>query len=264
MIDAELDERMLNYAAMEMQHIYDKYLKNSAGKIYFSVIPDKNYYLAEANGYPAMDYDKMISYICDKTSYMEYIDIFDTLSIDDYYRTDSHWRQECLSDTVMQLADEMGVGTFAEYETKILDVPFYGSYSDDYSGSVEPDTVQYMTNDVLEQCIVTSYSTGAEMPAALYDFEKAKTRPYDLFLAGTQAIITIENPKATTDKELVLFRDSFGSSIAPLLMNGYKKITLVDVRYILSDALGEYIDFEDQDVLFLYSTTLLNNSTSMK
>ena len=31
---------------------------------------------------------------------MEYIDIFDCLSIDDYYKTDSHWKQEELSAVV--------------------------------------------------------------------------------------------------------------------------------------------------------------------
>ena len=74
----------------------------------------------------------------------------------------------------------------------------------------------------------------------------------------------IENPMATTDKELVLFRDSFGSSIAPLLAQGYKKVSVVDIRYIQSNFVGSFVDFENKDVLFLYSTTLINNSSAMK
>ena len=67
-----------------------------------------------------------------------------------------------------------------------------------------------------------------------------------------------------TEKELILFRDSFGSSIAPLLVEGYSKITIVDIRYVQSEYLGNFIKFEDQDVLFLYSTMLLNNSLALR
>ena len=78
------------------------------------------------------------------------------------------------------------------------------------------------------------------------------------------AYITIENPNATTGKELIIFRDSFGSSLAPLLVEGYEKITLVDIRYLRSDMLSKFITFENQDVLFLYSTLVLNNSETLK
>ena len=73
-------------------------------------------------------------------------------------------------------------------------------------------------------------------------------------------MISIENPNSKNNKELLLFRDSFGSSIAPLLIQNYSKITLVDLRYISSKMLGEFIKFNDQDVLFLYSTVVLNQN----
>lgn len=58
----------------------------------------------------------------------------------------------------------------------------------------------------------------------------------------------------------MLFRDSFGSSIAPLFLENYSKITLVDLRYISKDVLENYIEFDKQDVLFLYSTLVLNQN----
>jgi len=61
-----------------------------------------------------------------------------------------------------------------------------------------------------------------------------------------------------------MFRDSFGSSLAPLLVEGYKKITMVDIRYINSDVLDAFIEFNDQDVLFVYSTLLLNSSLGIR
>ena len=66
------------------------------------------------------------------------------------------------------------------------------------------------------------------------------------------------------EKELYIFRDSFGSSLIPLLAEGYKNIYLVDIRYIQSDFLKNFVDFTGKDVLFLYSATVLNNSATMK
>jgi hypothetical protein len=85
-----------------------------------------------------------------------------------------------------------------------------------------------------------------------------------MFLAGSDALLVIENPNATTDKELVVFRDSFGSSLLPLLIESYTKVTVVDIRYISSNLLGNFLEFNDQDVLFIYSTLVLNSSTSFK
>ena len=85
-----------------------------------------------------------------------------------------------------------------------------------------------------------------------------------MFLSGSVSLLRIENPQNTSGRRLVIFRDSFGSSIAPLLSEGYAKITLVDIRYLPVERIGNYIDFKDQDVLFLYSTSVLNHSETLK
>ena len=78
------------------------------------------------------------------------------------------------------------------------------------------------------------------------------------------ALQVIENPHAGTDRELILFRDSFGSSLAPLLSRYYSKVTLIDTRYMAPSMIGDYVNFEDQDVLFLYSTLVLNSSSALR
>ena len=95
--------------------------------------------------------------------------------------------------------------------------------------------------------------------------DKAMGRdPYEMFLSGSLAVITIENPNATTDKELVVFRDSFGSSLVPLLVEGYAKITVFDARYLNEGMIGNYVAFDKQDVLFIHSTSVINNETAFK
>ena len=117
----------------------------------------------------------------------------------------------------------------------------------------------------MDNAVVTSYASGKPQKTGLYDMEKANGRDlYEVFLSGANPLVTIENPAAKTEKELVLFRDSFGSSIAPLLTSGYKKITVVDTRYMEPSLIGNFVKFDNQDVLFLYSTVLLNSSLGIR
>ena len=85
-----------------------------------------------------------------------------------------------------------------------------------------------------------------------------------MFLSGSRSLLTIENPKGEAGKELIVFRDSFGSSIIPLLVQEYETVTVVDIRYIQIDVLEKFIEFHGQDVLLLYSTLVLNNSETIK
>ncbi len=264
-LEYPLRSEMLDNAGKHFANIYDTYLADTDTNLYFSIIPDKNYFLAEEYGYLSVDYNELISIMREKTDYMEYIDIFDELTISDYYRTDTHWKQENLLPIAEKLADAMGVTLDDEYTVNTLENPFYGVYYGQSALPLNPDTIRYLTSETLENCTVTSYDTGMPVTMPVYDMEAAIGRdPYEMFLCGADALVVIENPNAETDKELVVFRDSYSSSLAPLLVEGYAKITLVDTRYIQSSLIGNFVEFEDQDVLFIYGTMLLNNSTMLK
>ena len=82
--------------------------------VYYSVIPDKNYFLAEANGYPSLDYEAFINKLNSSVKDMTYINIFDTLTIDDFYTTDTHWKQENIDEVVNRLGESMGLLPYYE------------------------------------------------------------------------------------------------------------------------------------------------------
>jgi len=256
-------EGAVDYAAGKFGKIYERYLRGEGTKLYLSIVPDKNMFLAEENGYPALDYEKLIEELREKTPFMEYIDITDALTIDDYYRTDTHWRQEHILPVAERLAKGMGTVINADYTVNTLDRPFYGVYCGQSALPLAPDTLRYLTGEATDSCEVYDYETGKSMP--LYDLEKARGRDgYELFLSGAKALLSIKNPENEGGRRLILFRDSFGSSIAPLLLPGYSEIVLVDIRYISSEILDWFISFENCDVLFLYSTLVLNNSVTLK
>lgn len=266
-LDEKEDEKMLNYAAEIFKNLFDKNMKDKNSNVYFSIVPDKNFFLAKENGFPSLDYESFIKKMRDKTPFMKYIDVTEKLSLNDYYSTDTHWKQEEITDIAQYIASEMGTDVKSSYTPNTLSNPFYGVYSGQYGLPVEPDSIKYLTNDTLDNCIVTYYNnTGLPVEGDMYNMEKAQGKdPYEMFLSGSQSVVIIENPNAKTDKELIMFRDSFGSSLAPLFAEGYKKITVFDIRYMLSSSfVGAFANFENSDVLFIYSTALLNNSTSLK
>lgn len=256
-------EESVEYAAERFRFIYDKYLDGKTSNVYLSVIPDKNYFMAHLNGYPSIDYTRLIKSVQNKMNYAKYIDITGLLELSDYYRTDTHWRQENIESVAGRLAYEMGVTLTADYTKRILDTPFYGVYFGQNALPVEADNIFYMDNEMFDNCTIYDYESDDYIP--MYDMEKAYGKDsYEMFLSGSKALLTIENPQAVTDKELIVFRDSFGSSLIPYLVEGYTKITIVDIRYMSSHMLGHFINFDGQDILFLYSTSVLNNSITLK
>ena len=261
-LEYPLNEASVEKAVAKFQSIYDRYLKDSSGKIVFSVVPDKSFYLADANGYPSMDYEAMFSAFRE-IPWADYVDLTPALSADSYYRTDTHWRQECLQDAAALLAQSLDVDIRAEYTPVKLERPFYGVYYGQAVLPMKPDELWVLESDSLYAC--TTYNIENRKTAQVYDMEKLSSRDlYDVFLSGPVSVLTVENPAANTDKELIVFRDSFGSSLVPLLVPGYAKVTLVDIRYLPADKLGEFVEFENQDVLFLYSTLVLNQSSMLK
>ena len=252
----------LEHAADRFAYIYEKYLADKEMNIYLSIVPDKSYFLAEKHGYLSTDYEKLFHMMRNHMNYADYIDITGTLDITDYYKTDTHWRQEKLPETAAVLAEGMGTSISGAYTEYALDVPFYGVYYGQSALPLPPETLYYLSNDVLDGCIVTNHED--QTMGSIYNMEKKSGKdPYEIFLSGPRSLITIENPNCKSDKELVIFRDSFGSSIAPLLSEGYAKITLVDIRYLRADLLERFIEFKNQDVLFLYSTSVLNHSETL-
>ena len=247
-----MDEDSIRYATDRFQTIYERYFASLDVPVYVSVIPDKNYFTAQDGKHLSMDYDAFFSQVKTAMPYASYIDIAPLLELPDYYATAEY------------VAAQMGVNLSSSYTQKEIDEPFYGVYYGQAALPLKPERISYLTNEVLEKCTVYDYETQSELP--VYNMDKLDGFDlYEIFLSGSKSLLTIENPSASTDRELILFRDSFGSSFAPLLVDGYAKITLVDIRYISPLMLNRFLTFnEKQDVLFLYSTTVLNNSITFK
>lgn len=235
-----------------------KELLSKRNKVYMMIIPDKNYYLDEKT-FLNIDYNYIYSEMEKEGS----IDIRDILTLKDYYETDTHWKQENLSKVVERLVTSMGL-TYqdSEYIYHNYD-KFYGVYYGESAINRKPEKLTYLTNDIINNASV-KYLENDSL-TSVYNLNKLKgLDAYEVFLDGASSFIEITNPSNKSNRELVIFRDSFGSSITPLLIEYYSKITVIDNRYITSKYFMDYIEFDSQDVLFLYSTLIVNNSVTLK
>ena len=273
---ALLNETVFQKNLASIQRIYEKYLKDAENcNVYMAVIPDKNYYLAGPSGHMSLDYTDLFGRVEANAPWATHISLLDKLDVTDFYRTDTHWRQEKLLDVAQKVANAMGnQGPEKEdFTVQKLEDTFYGVYYGQIALPVAGEDMFLLRSDVLDNCLV-SYD-GAEAVKGVYDWDRSKVelvaKPnggynvygdmYEVFLSKESGKIVIENPNATTDKELVVFRDSFGRSFIPLLVQDYAKVTILDTRWIAGGTymLNNHITFENQDVLFLYSASVLNS-----
>ena len=254
-----LDEKSVTNLTNKINYIKDSYL-NETNKIYYSIIPDKNYYTD--NSHLKLDYDKMQQIMENNLNGLQYIDIFQDLSLDSYYYTDSHWKQEKLQNVAKTIAENMNFSITQNYnEQKVA--TFKGVYAGQLPINTKEDEIKILVNNVIADANAYNYETKEQ--GGIYNFKKLTGYDkYDIYLSGATPLIEISNANNKTNKTLVIFRDSYASSLAPLLTEGYSKITLVDTRYISPKILNEYVNFENADILFLYSTLIINNSMALK
>ena len=260
-----LNESSVENVIKVWNNILSKYVNGKADKVIMSVIPDKNYFLAEDNGYLSYDYEKMIALLNAGCPDFEYVDIFGELELDDFYKTDTHWRQEEIIAVAEKIAEALGVGdeyNWDAFEQKSLDLPFYGVYAGQLGLGVKSETINYLTSETLEKCKLFDYELNKFVD--IYDEAKSQgLDPYDFFLSGAKkGIMRIDNPSQDNGKTLVIFRDSFGSSFAPLMVEGYSTVYVVDIRVTMAGMINGIVGgFEGKDVLFLASSMVINDSS---
>lgn len=284
-LEAELNEKNVNRVAKAIEKLCEEQFAES--DCYVAVIPDKNYYLSEykddsaqdvgkqtetsqkkkkgKSGYPVLDYDRLDEIMQEQINSAEFISIYDQLELSDYYRTDLHWKQEKLTDVVNTLMQSMGQENMAlSGEWQTATDQFQGAYSAASAFLTKPDAIYYRENELTDQMQVYDYEK--QQTVSVYAPEKiGGMDDYDFYLWGARALITIQNPQCQNGKKLLLFRDSFGSSIAPLLAENYEEVTLVDLRYVSASYALELLgDTKYQDVLFLYSVPILNHGDSLR
>lgn len=273
-VESTFNDKFVSDSIEILSHIYEQYFKDGKGNAFVSIIPDKNYYFSKDYGYASPDYGKLVADVRAALAGTQYIDLFDSLELEDYYKTDTHWNQPEILGALEKLAIGLGVSDYlsGEYETITIDGDFRGVYHGQSALNPKPDKISYLTNASIAGTKVYNYGQKLEeVPMYnldLFDGEDG----YNVFLSGAAGnpVMRIVNNKCQNKSTLIVFRDSFGSSILPLLSEAYQTIYVIDIRSIdyniipgwngLYEVIPQRV-FEEADVLFLYSTLIFNSNS---
>lgn len=260
-MDGPLQEKQVRHAAAVFSAVQETYFPSLPS--HYVIVPDKN---AKAEtSRPRLDTETMRGIVREALPGMTEIDIWDLLSADDYYKTDPHWRQERLLPVAAAICEALGAeAPAADSFTETGLSPFYGAYYGQAALPMAPDTLTYLESADTKAAEVTGPELDGAQPVYRPELLDG-TDGYDVFLSGAQAVLTVTSPNVHNGRHLVLFRDSFGSSLAPLLLGSFERITLVDLRYISAARLTDYADLSDAtDVLYLCSTAVWNNGGTLR
>ena len=260
-LDPILNERALDYALSILENVASDRLSQSGHRV-FALIPDKNVYLTDKSDYPSYAYDAFFQQVqVAMRGETEVLSLLPYLSIDDYYKTDPHWDQGKLFQVANAILAEFGFN--AGLSSDMFQLHRYEGYDGTYkahmAGGSLSDTLSWLRNDAIDAMTVYDLVTGEKGP--IYQEDKLRgTDAYDLFLGGAKALLTIHNPHQENGRQLIVFRDSFGSSLIPLLALYYEDVIVVDLRYIQMTSVAQLVEMRDDgDALFLFSTSVLNS-----
>ncbi len=268
-----LNETRVVKNASLFDHLIDRYFPENE-RIFLAVIPDKACYARPAG--ERLDSEALTDLLDENMkSPHRRVDLFDALSLSDYFATDIHLKQEGWFSPLERLAAAMDfqAPALSDFDRLTLG-EFQGTLGAQAALSAEHDilTLLYDKGGVIEDAKVTYPD---RQTAGLYDtsFFATSGDKYDVFLRGEivgegkdrvgNFFIQVKNLKAASPRKLILFRDSFARAALPLFLPAYSEVVLVDLRAPTA-FYGENARLlsadENTDILFLVSTHTLNST----
>lgn len=146
-----------------------------------------------------------------------------------YYRTDHHWTSlgAYYGYAAILEAMDLPVPPLGPGETVSED--FYGTlYSTSGIHWLEPDTIErYVAGDG----VTVEVGQTGELRGLYVDSFLEEKDQYASFLGGNAPLYILRNPAASTDRTLLVVRDSYSDSLAPFLSQTFAEVHLLDLRY---------------------------------
>ena len=173
-----------------------------------------------------------------------------------YYKTDHHWTTQAAFYVFRESASSLGI------EGEVGDGFVSYTVSDDFNGVLaaksgiglsEKETIDIYAPTQGDDDVVLSYVDEGRKTTSLYDSSKLETRDqYSVFLGGNASVIDIKTV-SSSQKRLLVLKDSFANCFIPFLAPYYREIVVVDPRYC-SGTMEDIMDtYRITDALILYS-----------
>lgn len=184
-----------------------------------------------------------------------------------YSRTDHHWQPlgAYYAAEAFAKAADVPFADLSEYET--VTVPGYVGTLYGYTKSADlinnpEDFIYYKPRT---ETVTTRYTTAFTEPRSdslLLDHKPMSNSSYYMVFGGDQQITHVAT-ECKNGRNLVIFKDSYGNALLPMLTSSFENIYLCDIRYFDLNAVQFIKDAEATDLLFattVFSATGPNRS----
>lgn len=190
------------------------------------------------------------------------VNVFDALLMhkneDIYSRTDHHWQPLGAYYAAEEFAKTAGVpfADISEYET--VSLPGYVGTLYGYTKSAalinNPENFVYYIPKT--ETVTTRYTTSFTEPhgdSLLWDPTNMSNSNYYMVFSGDEQITHVAT-SCQNGRNLVIFKDSYGNALLPVLTSSFENIYLCDIRYFDLNAISFVKQVNATDLLFAMNT----------
>ena len=173
-----------------------------------------------------------------------------------YYLTDHHWTSLGAFYTFQEAATALGIEE--DVSDKFLSYTVSDSFngvlaSESGAGLGTEENIDIYVPREGDNDVIVNYVNESKRTTSLYDSSKLETKDqYGVFLGGNTSLIDIRTV-CTSQKRLLVVKDSFANSFIPFLAPYYREIVVVDPRYYSGTIEDIMSSYRITDALFLYS-----------
>lgn len=231
-------------------------------RLSFLLVPTSGLILADklpANA-PLFDQTAVIDAVQQGMEGYNFVDVRDALTAHKeegvYYRTDHHWTskgafvcyEEWCKSTGMPFAEE-------DYTITTVTDKFRGSlYSKILDFDSAYDSIQIYEKAGSEASFVVTLD--GEETDGFYHYDQLEEKDkYLFFFGGNYSEVVITNEASNEGRNLLLIKDSFANSFAPMAAENYDHVYMVDMRYFRGDMRAYMEEHNITDVLVLYNVS---------
>ena len=178
-----------------------------------------------------------------------------------YYLTDHHWTSLGAFYTFQEAATALGIEE--DVSDKFLSYTVSDSFngvlaSESGAGLGTEENIDIYVPREGDNDVIVNYVNESKRTTSLYDSSKLETKDqYGVFLGGNTSLIDIRTV-STSQKRLLVVKDSFANSFIPFLAPYYREIVVVDPRYYSGTIEDIMSSYRITDALFLYSEQLFH------
>lgn len=172
-----------------------------------------------------------------------------------YYKLDHHWTTRAAFEAYTSYIESIKGNTLPlrDFKEEIVTEEFYGTtYSKANLYNLLPDKITTYTN--INNTFEIKYVKLNETTDSFYNKDYlTKKDKYAMFLNENQELVIITNKNISSDKKLLIIKDSYANCFVPFVANNFKTTHVIDPRYY-AKSISDYIQENDIDeVLFLYN-----------